>query len=571
MARVYDKYLRQRITRRRLLQASGVTAVGAGAVALVGCGDSGTSTNGAATAVDEGEVTKNGILHISHGAVLPTLDTFGAAALIPNVAFGGSVFDHLFYVPLDTQKVELLLATNVEQVDEQGLEYVITIQDSVFHDKPPVNGRPVLASDIKATYEAYAADDLAPGLGWHHDILESIDVPDDNTVIIKQNQPYAWFFHPGGAGSLGSSNIHPVEVLAEGYDRGNSLIGSGRMMLTENRAGEFFRLDKHPGWRIEGEPWLAGSTSSLIGESAQAQASFQAGDIDTVGLSNKLEADQMESRMGDSITVTSTFSRAYHALMLQLDRVPEFQDPRNRRAINKAINRQELIQGIEFDPEGGGPSGPIPPAQAVYALPQDEMDEYFRYDPEEAKALFEETGFDLDRTYNLIFYILGDDQQKRAQLLKEQFERVGMKVRIEGQDLLAKWLPQTLPNGDYDMTAYTQLPYDDPHFPMSFYTTRSPLGDIEDPRGRNNMAYFNEVLTAAIDDSEQELDEEVRVEKIKDVVRMIVADEAPMINLYSSVSYGARHNWYKGTLPASRGSFALFNGRSWIDTNLRGS
>ena len=572
MARVYDKYLRQRITRRRLLQASGVTAVGAGAIALVGCGDSGTSTtNGAATAVDESEVTKNGILRTSHAAVLPTLDTFGATALIPNIAFGGNVFDHLFYVPLDTQEVEFLLAENVEQVDPEGLEYLITIKNSVFHDKPPVNGRPVLASDIKATYEAYAADNLAPGLGWHHDILESIEVVDDHTLIIKQNQPYAWFSHPGGAGSLGSSNIHPVEVLADDFDRGNTLIGSGRMMLTENRAGEFFRLDKHPGWRIEGEPWLAGSESSLIGESAQAQASFQAGDIDTVGLQNKLEADQMASRMGDSITITKTFSRAYHALMLQLDRVPAFQDPRNRRAINKAINRQELIQLIEFDAEGGGPSGPIPPAQAIYALPDDEMEEYFRYDPDEAKALFEQTGFDLDRTYNLIFYILGDEQQKRAQVLKEQFERVGMKVTIEGQDLLAKWLPQTLPNGDYDMTAYTQLPYDDPHFPMSFYTTHSPLGDIEDPRGRNNMAYFNEELTAAIDDSEMELDGEVRIEKIKDVVRMMMEDEAPMINLYSSVSYGARHNWYKGVGPASRGSFNAFNGRTWIDTNLRGS
>ncbi len=118
------------------------------------------------------------------------------------------------------------------------------------------------------------------------------------------------------------------------------------------------------------------------------------------------------------------------------------------------------------------------------------------------------------------------------------------------------------------MTAYTQLPYDDPHFPMSFYTTRSPLGDAEDPRGRNNMAYFNEELTAAIDDAEMELEEEARTQKIRDVVRMMIEDEAPMINLYSSVSYGARQNWYKGTLPPSRGSFRLFNGRSWIDTNL---
>ncbi len=570
MVRVYDKYLRQRITRRRMLQATGITAAGAGALALVGCGDSGTSTNGGATQTDPGTITKDGVLHVSHSQVLPTLDMFGAAALGPNLAFGFTVFDHLFYVPLDTQTVVNMLATDVEQIDPEGLEYLITIGESKFHDIAPVNGRPVLSSDVKASYEAYAADNLAPGLGWHHDILESIEVPDDHTLLIKQKQPYAWFFHPGGAGSPASSNILPVEVLAEGYDRNSSLIGSGRQMLVENRAGEKFEFERHPGWRVEGEPFLAGITSSLIGTTALAQAAFRDGKIDSVGLANKLEADKMTADMGDSAIITSSFSRAYHALMLQLDRVEAFRDPRNRRAINKAINRAELIQGVELDPEGGGPSGPIPPAQAVYSLPQAEMDEYFRYDPEESKALFAETGFDLDRTYNLIFYILGDEQQARAQILKEQFEAVGMKIRIEGQDLLAKWLPQTLPNGDYDMTAYTQLPYDDPHFPMSFYTTHSPLGDIEDPRGRNNMAYFNEELTTAIDDSEQELDEEVRVDKIKDVVRMMMADEAPMINLYSSISYGARQAWYKDVWPSSRGAYAGFNGQRWIDTNLRG-
>ena len=570
MARVFDKYLRQRITRRRLLQASGGTAVGAGAIALVGCGDSGSSTNGTGpTAVDEGEVTKDGILHGSHSQVLPTLNLFGAAALGPNLAFGFAIYDHLFYVPLDTQVAEFLLATDVEQVDPEGLEYRITIGDSVFHDKPPVNGRAVLASDIKASYEAYAADNLAPGLGWHHNILESIEVLDDHTLIIKQNQPYAWFFHPGGAGSVASSNIIPVETLEDSFDLGRELIGSGRLMLTENRAGEFFRTDRHPLWRVEGEPFLLATESSLIGETAQAQASFRSGVIDTTGLANKLEADEMEARMGDDVTITRNFSRSYHTIMLQLDRVEAFRDPRNRRAINKAINRQELIQGVEFDPEGGGPAGPIPPAQAIYALSDDVMEEYYRHDQDEARALFEQTGFDLERTYNLIFFGDGSgEQQKRAQLLKGQFEAVGMKVTIEQQDLLAKWLPQTLPNGDFDMTSYTQLPYDDPHFPMSFYTTKSPLGDAEDPRGRNNMAYFNEELTAAIDDSEMELDEETRVEKIKNVVQMMIDDEAPMINLYSSISYGARQIWYKGTLPASRGAFAGFNGRSWIDTNL---
>jgi ABC-type transport system substrate-binding protein len=162
--------------------------------------------------------------------------------------------------------------------------------------------------------------------------------------------------------------------------------------------------------------------------------------------------------------------------------------------------------------------------------------------------------------------------QKRAQLLKEQFAAVGLNVKIVSEDLLAVWLPQTLPNGDFDMTTYTQLPYDDPHWPMSFYTTHSPLGDAADPRGRNNMAFFDDELTAAIDDAESTLDSDLLVEKVKDVVRMIFEKQAPMINLYASRTFTARWHWYKGHLPASRGTWAtLGNGRTWIDTNLRGS
>ena len=99
-----------------------------------------------------------------------------------------------------------------------------------------------------------------------------------------------------------------------------------------------------------------------------------------------------------------------------------------------------------------------------------------------------------------------------------------------------------------------------------------PTVDIAavNPRSRD-APLLRALVKRAIDDDEQRLDEEVGVERDKDVVRMMMEDEAPMINLYSSISYGARHNWYKGVGPASRGAFNAFNGRTWIDTNLRGS
>jgi peptide/nickel transport system substrate-binding protein len=576
MARVYDRFMRQRLSRRRLLAGAGGAALGT--AALTACGGGGdTVTSATPTAGGtpaEGEITKDGILHLSFNQILPSLDMFGAAALQPNLSFAGSQFDHLFYTPLDTQIPEPLLAYEWENPDEQGLETIFKMHESVFHDKPPVNGRPVLASDVKASYEAYAADDLAPGLEWHHDIMEAVEAPEDLTVVIKQNRPYAWLFHPGGAGSFSSSSIFPVEALEDPpqFDTSKDFIGSGRMMLVENNSFEYFRGERHPGWRVEGEPYLGGWTSVFIGESAQAQATFRAGDLDTLLLANKLEADEMVSRLGDKVVITTGIAREYFLIQLNLDRVPAFQDVRVRKAINRAINRAAMIQLVQLEAEGGVLSGPVPPALAAYELPEDEMEEYLRYDPEEAKRLLEEADFPFDKELTIVYPAEGTGTlQKQAQLLKEGFEAVGLKIKLVDQDLLSVWMPRTLYNGDFDITLYLQLGYDDPHYPINFYTTHSPMGDYEDPRGRNNMAFFDDEITAAVDDAEATLDSELLIEKVKGVVRLIIEKEAPMINLYAPRYYNARWHWYKGHWPPGRGTYASFNGRTWIDTRLRGS
>ena len=582
MARTYDRFLRQRLSRRRLLAGASGTALGAAALAACGGGGSSESVtsgtpapSGTATPAPE-VITKDGVLHGSHTTVLPSLNVFGAAALGSALTFGFSVFDHLWYVPLDTQEVELFLATNIENPDEMGLEIIVSMQEAFFHDKPPVNGRQVLASDVKASYDAFAADTLAPGHGWFNDFMESVEAPDDLTVIIRQKRPYAWVFHSAGAGSPAWSSILPEETLptinpdgtlGDGtYDLSKDLIGSGRLKIVENRSGEFFRLERHDKWRVEGEPFLAAVESSLITEPALRQAAFRARDLDSVPFSNKLESDQMVDQLGDDIYITSDLSRSYHTIQLSLKDTP-FDNINVRKAVRLAINRQDLILGVSAgDPEGGVFSGPVPPTQSAFAVSEEE--EYFRHDPAEARALLEEAAFPFDREFTLK-YPSSETQEKRATLLKEQFGAVGIKVRIEGEDLLTKWLPQTLQTGAFEMTSYTQLPYDDPTFPLVFYTTHSALG-AEEPRGRNNMDFYDEEITAAADAVDAELNVEARNELVKDAVRLIMAKEAPMINLYSSVTYTARWNWYKG-LVIGRGSYGGFNGRSWIDTALRGS
>ncbi|OGO49430.1 MAG: hypothetical protein A2148_08100 [Chloroflexi bacterium RBG_16_68_14] len=572
MARIYDRILKQRLSRRRLLGRAGGAALGVGALTLAGCaGDGGTGPSGGLTPEADETPTKGGILRMQQNAPYPSLSPFGLTSLLSSLVFGFTTYDHLWYVPLDTGEIVPFLAEDdgIEIVDPDALQVNITIREAYYHDKPPVSGRRVLASDVPASWAKFRDDPFGLGREWLRRIMESVEAPDERTVVIKQKRPFAWMFGITAAGSPASSSVLPAEILDNDEFLARDVIGSGRFFLESHRNGGNLKFRVHPRWRIPGEPYVGGLDYILITEATAAQAQFRAGNLDTISLGNKLEADQMKADLGDQIIITSDLSRDYSVLMLKM--TPPFDDERVRHAINLAIDREELIQLVELDPAGGVRAGIVPPAQALYALDEDDpaLQEYFRHDTEEARRLLEEADFPFEREFTLKFWS-SEENAKQAQVLKDQLGRAGVKVRLEDQDLLTVWLPRTLNQGEFDMTSFTQLPYEDPYLPLTFYTNESPIGPQDDVRGRNNMGFFDDEVIAAVAAANTEMEFEPRVEKVREAQRLIIGKWGPMLNLYSSVGFGARWHWFKGTVEG-RGSFGLFNGRSWIDTSLRGS
>jgi peptide/nickel transport system substrate-binding protein len=491
----------------------------------------------------------------------------GIFPLAQGLTLGFTIFDHLFYVPTDTGITELFLATNVEQVDDQGIETIVTIGDATFHDKAPANGRKILASDVVASYMRFKQE-VPIGYSWLQDVLDTMTATDDKTINIKQRFPWAWLFTSSNAGSPIFSSIMPEEILQDSDFMQSDGIGSGHWQLAGHDNGANIKFRKFPNFRtfqngrdITGQPYMNGVDFVFITDDNAALAAFLDGKIDTHGFQSRKQMEDTISRLGNRIVTGSDLNRDYMNLMLNM-KDPAWADERVRKAINKLIDRDEAI--LLIDDGDGLKAAPIPPAHTRYILPEDDPDlvDYWTSSVEEARALLEAAGFDFNKTYDLKHSNRTGDSTL-AQVLQQQLGRGGVKIRLVQEDLV-RWFSQTLNQHDFSMTCFLHLAYEDVDLPLRFY-----LGaDTSTDRPANFMDYSDDDVNAAVLAAAQELDEEARVEKVREAQRVIMRKAAPMFNVHSAIGFGGRYDYVKGAI-TGRGSLGLFNRTTWLSDEQR--
>jgi peptide/nickel transport system substrate-binding protein len=551
--------------RRRLLGGAGTAMIGAGAWALAGCGDDddnggkaqpttsgvnpGTAT--APTPTTAGEVIKkDGTYKVRQGAIMASINPY--AGLDSGLLWGFTIFDHLWYTPLDTGVRENFLASSIEQQDP--LHFTVKLQDSVFHDKAPANGRAVKASDVKASLETAAKQTKISNSSWWSTIFDHIETPDDKTVNFVLKGVDAWGFSSTNGGSPIASSILPEEIAKDPSFMDKDLVGSGRYQFVSHENGANPKIKRFDKWRIKGEPYLAGIDYKLIQEQAAALAAFSAQEIDTVALNNKLERDDLNQKHGKNITIDSVDSRSVWLVQPRGD--GQWADPRVRQAIYLALDRKEMINLMAFGE--GKLSGPVPPAFGESLTAQEIETGYGKFDPAQAKQIIGQTTFDLSKEYSIKYIVPGDTYQQFAQIVQSQLQKnLGMKIKLVGEDF-GKWLAQSLYGSDYDgFMTYPTLAYDDPSSYILTYAKQ--IG------GRPNWAGFqDDELDAAWSKQRTILDDKERRAAVQELQKKGLAKFAPFIPTFMGLSNTAYWNYVKGRV-IGRGSYGLFSGQTYID------
>ena len=237
------------------------------------------------------------------------------------------------------------------------------------------------------------------------------------------------------------------------------------------------------------------------------------------------------------------------------ERAP-FQDPRVRRAISRAINRQQfvdLIYGGDAQADGlvHWPLG-------SYALPADELETTYQpFDLEEAKRLVEEVGgIRFKMAYPATTTIWEHGQH--LPIFVQQMQEAGIEVR--GGPAGVRDVGIVVSRLNYDSSLALNQMYETPELPLLFHTTGGPFGDKTYLQGIGDAEIDEAVRTA-----NTTLDQDARVQAVHDAQKLIYSKDPaflPLVSPYQYTAYSQKlHN-----IPSGLGTTLYSLTDYWLET-----
>ncbi len=399
------------------------------------------------------------------------------------------------------------------EVSDDGLTYTFHLHDNVkWHD-----GEPFTSADVVFSADVFLRESHAR-LRTSLEHVESITAPDDTTVVFKLKQPFGPFL---GIFEAGTMPMVPKHVY-EGTDyknnpANNTPIGTGPFKFSEWVKGSHILLTKNEDYYEEGKPYLDEIYWHVIPDAASRAVAYETGVVDILPGGSVENFDVQRIADMDNTCITDKGWEYFGPLswMWLNNREGPTADKRFRQAVMYAMDR-DFARDALWNGLGKVASGPVSSSTRFYS---DEVTQY-DYDPEKAKALLGEMGYD-GETVRLLPLPYGETWQRWAEAVKQNLEEVGVNVEIVSTDV-AGW-NQKLAEWDYDM-AFTYLyQYGDPALGVarSYISTNIAKGsqwnNVEGYENTEVDDLFSKAAVAVTADERQKLYTEVQQKLVDDV------------------------------------------------------
>ncbi|MCZ7545707.1 MAG: ABC transporter substrate-binding protein [Anaerolineae bacterium] len=322
------------------------------------------------------------------------------------------------------QQIQPSLATSWSRPDETTV--IVEMRQGVkYHG----SGRELTADDVVWNYERVTREDLAcAALTIYQQHVESITALDTYTFQVKLQTPNLLLTRvplPYAIDPMAFENTDaPLLLRVEA--------GTGPWILDEWRTENYISFRRNPDYWGE-PPAFEEFRFQVIPEERATVAAMRAGQLNFLSISKIENFLQLEAE--PDINTWAGPGLEFRRLNVNHFREP-LQNPDVLQALRFGINRQQFVDTLT---QGYGKvSGPLSPAVTRYALPEDELAELQAYDPERAKSLLRNAGYDEENNrlrLDLLSIAGFKDYNDVAQIVQANLREIGIDVEIRIQEV----------------------------------------------------------------------------------------------------------------------------------------
>jgi peptide/nickel transport system substrate-binding protein len=471
----------------------------------------------------------------------PLLTIDDASFMVANQIFN-SLIERAFVDGQLGYKGDLAEEWNVSQ-DGKTLFFRI-VRNATWHD-----GTPLTANDVKFTLELYLKQPLPQASFFR--VIESVETPDNYTVIIKLKQPSPTFI-PLALAFWRNHMIIPrhlyegTNITTNPYNM--RPIGSGPFKFVEWKKGDYILLERNDNYFKAGLPCLDKIIFKVLPNTEAMLNALATGEIGAINLVPEVNLDQVRSMTGVKLFPIFTGLGLVLYISINTQKYP-LSIKEVRQALNYAINKDEIIKLVL-----GGVGRPQTGIFSSELGPFHNPSVGYEYNPDKANQILDSLGFKkgpdgIRVTPNgtklsfKLYFTAGDLPRMRAsEIVKEQLKKIGVEIIPQSFDWPTLREMITV-KYDFDLVWFGHATGPDPDRLYVYYH-----GSAIQPGNWNYIRYNNSEVNRLWDLSRTIVDQNRRAEIFREIEK-IVMDDAPVIPVQERVLYAAHREEFQGFPP----------------------
>jgi peptide/nickel transport system substrate-binding protein len=431
------------------------------------------------------------------------------------------------------------------EVSQDGLVITFRLRHGVkWHD-----GMPFTARDVEFTYKKLIDPNVRTPYSGDFERVKQFEVIDDYTVKVTYKEPFSPGLASWGMWMMPRHLLENEDLNTTKFSR--SPAGTGPYRFQRWKTAERIELASNKDY-FEGRPYIAKYIYRIIPDQATMFLELQGGGVDYTGLTPlqyKRQTDTDYFRKNYQKFRYPSFVYTYLGYNL-LD--PKFKDRLTRQAIDYAIDKREIIDGVLLG-LGRICTGPFPQRSWAYNENVKPVD----FDPEKSRELLAQAGWVdtdgdglLDRDGQKFEFTLmtnqGNEQRQRcAEIIQERLGTVGIKVNLKTVEWSA-FINEFVNKKRFEAVILGWQLTPDPDCYDMWHSSKMREGEF------NFIGYNNPEVDRLLEEGRRVFDQSRRKE-IYGRIHAILYDEQPYTFLYVPDSLPVVHARFKGVEPAPLG------------------